>query len=302
MLAGVPAGGQFAATHRPESSLDLEDGDEILEAARRSVGHWARSRRSTVDISDLTQEVCLSYIAAMKRGGVASVENRRGYIHRIARQVVVDHSFGDSRMIRSEDRDALSKLRSRVDAIQQELGRELTDSEVSDIAEDVRAAQPPGRRARRGFERPVATAHFDDWGAIVEPEATAVQADFDEGSKGALVEQLASSGERKDRYEARRMSWDALAEAVGAPPVRGGISERQIAAARRTIAEAGGVAASIEQWESGDVSAAKAIFAPFAAETDGDRVQVVALLRKYPAYADDLWNAAAGGATKRRPE
>lgn len=301
VLAGVPAGGQFAPTRRPESSLDLEDGDEILEAARRSVSHWARSRRTAVDISDLTQEVCLSYVTAMKRGG-GSVQNRRGYIHRIARQAVASHSFSGDRMIRSEEREALARLRSKVDAIQQELGRELTDAEVSAIADDVRAAQPPGRRARSGFERPVALAHFDDWGSIPEPEAAIVaHSDFDEGSTGAQAERLAASSDRKDQSDARRMSWDALAELSGAPPVRSGVSERQIANARRSVAAAGGVAAAIERWESGDTSATKAVFAPFAIETESGRAQVVALLRKYPAYTDDLWDAAARGATKRRP-
>jgi hypothetical protein len=302
VLAGVPAGGQFAPTRRPESSLDLEDGDEILEAARRSVSHWARSRRPTVDISDLTQEVCLSYVAAMNRGGGESVQNRRGYIHKIARQAVASHSFSGDRMIRSEEREALAKLRSRVDAIQQELGRELTDAEVSAIADDVRAAQPPGRRARSGFERPVVRVHFDDWGSIPEPEAAIIaHSDFGEGSTGAHVERLAASSNRKDQSDARRMSWDALAELSSAPPVRSGVSERQIANARRFVAAAGGVAAAIERWESGDTSATKAIFAPFATETESGRAQVVALLRKYPAYTDDLWDAAARGATKRRP-
>lgn len=298
---GTPAGGQFASQYRAESSLTLDNGADILVKAADSVKYWTShtpTPSTPAMLDDLTQEVCLAYVSAMQRSATP-ISNSQGYIHRIARNAV--HSgqgVVSSRTAynRSEVRSAYTTLLDRTSAMEQQLGRSLSNTEIDAIAEEVRMDQPPRRRAFRGFHHAMRTTSAPIPEDLAATDTEAVHAEFGKGTAGYRAEILAERGNIKD---ARDLLWDALAEQSGAPGlVAGGITDAQFRSARRRLINAGGVAKALKAFQSGE--AVDSLFVPFAVTSDTDREKIVDTLTQHGQLCDDIWRAAAGAAVKRQ--
>lgn len=125
---------------------------------------------------------------------------------------------------------------------------------------------------------------------------------FEPGSTGWEAETAGDDKTRRgrDNYDVqRRLVWDAVAERSGAPTVAAEtLNEHHASRCRKTVREAGGVAAVIARWTEGHNT--PELFAPFGSIDPGGEADIVATLQQHPAYADDMWKAAMSAAVTRR--
>jgi hypothetical protein len=337
---GVPRGGQFSATSRPEADVDLLDRpasvaqdeigpEELFTQASASGRYWGG--RFGVDAEDITQETLLAYLVsrsnktnahAVSNGAAAAngehgdgetlggVTNVGGYLHTTARSIALKRMTG---LERSEDRAAYKRYASARADVEQELHRPLTKTEEDALAEKIRSEMPSRRRAGAGFHRQPQVISTDvlehpDW--IIyravgggEPNV-ANKAEFAAASAGEVASRLIDSGGRSNFVAARRLAWDAVADAVHAPAVaQSTISERSATATRKYMSAQGGAGEVARRWANGEATAEeeKALFAPFGGGLSmSEQIGVVRTLRANPAYADDLWGAAMFAATNVR--
>lgn len=315
MRAGVPAGGQFAPIGRPEADgIELVDdpapgntaldGEAVLAEATRWGTRYAR--RYGADAAEVIGEVAVRFYERRARtGSAAPVRNDVGYLRTLARSIAIQAVGAE----RSYVRQAWRAYQARCDEAMQRLGHGLTSAQEDEIAASVIAAQEPRRRAPAGFHRRRqavsldAAAHRPVATSLAGPDATEALAtgrDRALGPLGEMAERLAAAG---DHAGARRLAWDAFAELVGAPAVEAScVTEREAAAARKAVADAGGAGALAEAHARGRTTPAQvsALFAPFGELDDDERDAVVAALGARRQLADELWDLALRAATKRR--
>ena len=305
---GRPTGGQFASRENPEPDLDLdlESLPQIVVSAKQysSVLAW----RYGVDADDLTQEALLAYVSAVHKG--TPIANPGGYVKVAAARRAATAVFLSQPMSRDDgsSRAAVVILRDRSAERMQALGRELTRSEVDELAESIRESFPARRRPKKGFHHPRSIVSLD---AVGEPAVASDpdsfdmdhgdKGDFGEGSAGALAEDLIQQG-GGSKVAARRLAWRALAEKAEAPLAASGtLNWRHSSRARETVTQAGGVVAVAQDWERGNTTSAasSALFAPFGSIDDAGKAQVCALLLDHPSFAEDLWFVAMSEASTR---
>lgn len=296
-------GGQFAPTQHPEAQteLDSEDLDRIIDKATRASASF--SRRYDIDAEDLRQDVLLAFVERSRKTTLAPISNPVAYVETLARKQAVSTMMGTDR---TEIRQALAAFNARVHAESQLAGRDLTSEERDTIAEQIRMGQAPGRRAPEGFHRPVRHVPLDDStvGDLPDERMTGASLGFDPTSIAAKAEKLLS--QPRGHVAARHLAWDAIAEERGAPFVApGSIAEVQATQIRRTVQEAGGVVAVVDDSPAGAPLSppARALLAPFGGADRLDQLsqdRVFDLLTAYPRVADDLWETAVSRATKGR--
>lgn len=331
MRAGVPSGGQFAPTSRPEATgIDLRD-DTAPEDSRETEGgleggaeavlaeakKWGTryARRYGVDAEDVIGEAAARFYEQRARRASTGTPllNEAGYLNTLARSIALEAIGADHSYVRQ----AWRRYRSRCDEAMQELGRELRSDEEDAIASSIVATQEPRRRAPKDFHRTRRTVSLDApaHGAasgegptplsdqlVGEPDAAqeAHERQRELGPIGDTVHQLAASG---DHAGARRQAWDAIAELAHAPAVlRSSVTERRAASARRAVRGAGGAGAVAQAYARGlaEPEQADALFAPFGPISDAQRDAVVAVLTTRRRLADELWDTAIRAATTQR--
>lgn len=320
--AGAPTGGQFAATQHGEADVQLAgddfaglSGSDLNEFVQNSSRYW--SLRTGADQDDLAQDVALAYLEAehRKREAVLNGEtvdkpqSPGAFIHRMARNIAVQSAFN---VTRTEDFEAGRKYRSSVAALEQELGRALTEREKDDLADGIRTAMPPKRRATIGFHRPAQVTSISASPAMethVEGladenrEALHDHREFTEDSAGQVALELAETGTRGNLVQARAIAWDALAQLNGSPSIlTDSVTERHASKHRKQMTISGGVLAVADRWESGTstVEEEDALFSPFGDLDAEEKSKVVETMNRTDKYADDLWDVALTGATRKR--
>lgn len=288
---GTPVGGQFAQRENPEPDFDLDDIQEIVVNAKQfgSMLAW----RYGVDADDLTQESLLSFVSAVRKNGRGNIANPGGYIATSARRAAVMAVYGSDGATRS----ALVVLRDRRAEIAQSIGRDLTQAEIEELAEEIRTSAPAGRRPREGFHRKTKFVPLD---AVEEPvdSPPTQDADFADGSFGAMADDLAQKG-KGHKVEAKRLAWRAIAEGAGAPyAATGTLNWRHTSHARKVVAEAGGASAVAARWERSHESSAEsdALFIPFGDIDEAGKEKVCDILVRYQSHAENLWFVALGEA------
>ncbi len=326
---GVPAGGQFAAAQRPESDLvssdTLLDTDrrdeapnrlrrirdvratsafeaEILEQATRSAAYLVANRRGREATDELAQDVLVAVVARMGRGESSDIRSLRAFIHTTAR-----HTLASRESQRSEVRSASAIWRSECADLEQRTGRHLTITEQDEIAESIRMAQPPGRRAPEGFHRRPVVGSLDADPAVMGKVAVAEAEprDFALGSLGDRAEETIAAGGRAGTWAARNIAWDALADGAGAPHTVRALSIATASRDRKAMSAAGGARAVARRWNAGQSSPEEdaMLFRPFGGDAlDGTgREAVVGILLRAGQHTDQLWDAAVAAATDRKP-
>lgn len=323
MRAGVPAGGQFAPTHRHEATgVTLSDGPDpgggipatvVLAEATT----WGRryARRYGADPEEVAGATAVAFYEqrARRRAAAKPAIDDHAYLNTLARGIALQAIGADRNYVRQ----AWRRYRARCDEVMQELGRELTSSEEDEIAAAIVATQEPRRRAPVGFHRTrrvvsleAPTSGHDHDGdvasiaeslaAVGDTEASVLGRGDTLGPVAERAEQLAQDG---DHAAARRLAWDALAELSGAPSVQpGSVTERNAAACRRLVRGVGGAGMIAAAYERGlaEPRATEALFAPFGDLDDEGRDGIVATLSAHRHLADDLWDMALRAATTER--
>jgi hypothetical protein len=322
--AGVPAGGQFAPSRRPEATgIELSEdpgpagqglpATAVLAEATR----WgtAYARRYGAEAPEVIGEVAVVFYEQRARRRVAgkAMLSDAAYLNSLARSIALQAVGAD----RSYVRQAWRTYQARCDEAMQALGRELRSAEEDEIAASVIAAQPPRRRAPADFHRPrrpvsletaaIGHGHGETGRSIAaslagagDTEEAALGHDTPLGPIAETAEQLAQHG---DHAAARRLAWDALAELAGAPPAKvASVTERQAAAARRAVRRAGGAGVLGEAYARGlaGPEQAEALFAPFGAISGAERDAVAGVLTARRHLADELWDLALRAATSKR--
>lgn len=316
--------GSFAAHAHGASEIVLDDdralpvpGEDYqamrqqMDQALASARHWARSydlsakQGTVVDADDVAQEAMVAVLMATRAG---KRTDAKGYAHVSARKIVANAA---SDITRHEDRKATAMFLERAESLSAELGRTLTTEERNQIAADIREGwHDPRHRPtvdfhtnRRRFTSLDATLGSTDsderagdalataYGLTTSIEdATTVES---EGVYGARAMD-ALEPETREIHTARRLAWNALAEASEVPLVEEGSLGHRASAVRATMGSyPGGVLSAAATWERGITDAGtEALFAPWPEASESDRDAIAAHLTRLAGYADDLWGSA----------
>lgn len=326
--AGVPVGGQFAATARTEPSTTLLDPTgashadeaiielsetELLAAARQSVRtHAFRQGVRFVGEDDMVQETIEKVLTYKRNNGQVVIT--RPYVHTVGAGIVAQAARG---RLRAEDRKAIGIFNARVGELEEEMGRKLTSAEQDQVAAKIREDWPdPRHRPSVDF---VALAQVrvlsldatqgsdDDEGRTLGEtlsESGALATTLDADDLAVDPESLAGqvlSGARADKARNRTDAWDIYASIGDLPRAQPqAVSRRQATAARVHVAQGGGVLAAARTWQQGEATpATEALFSPFGHLDEGGRDQVAEALLERSAYAEELWGAAIAKASRR---
>lgn len=324
--AGVPTGGRFAHTDRPEADIELgtippQRGVATIDADRisdpltralvqidRSVEHWQRGIGGDVD------DLRLAALDDLSRGGSEQLAAMSpGAIHTAVRNIILKRRFGYTS---GPDFEAWRKFDDLRRDEENGRGRSLTDSEQDDLAVRVRMSQAPGRRGKIGFHRsgvPVAVSIYgDDKGSDIANSLAAddpvILGGEDDPDRDTSYEEHVSAMTR----EIGR--WQTYARYTGAPSAASrSISEGRAADYRRLVRDAHGAREVAADYLNGRIipgaEVEKALFAPFGDMPEGQRRSLAAQLARLPraraAGAQDpahmLWDDAVRVATATKP-
>lgn len=306
---GVPTGGQFATQERGEVELAL-DPIELQEQARTSARRYAR--RHGADAEELEQQGLLEYLAAVQRirenpemNGrtliTGSKDSERAYIDTMIRQI--SSKMVTPNLTRSEDRKANRILRQRVDERVQTEGRELSDIEIDQMAEELRLEMEPRRRPSEGFHQRSGnmTVGLDAGLYDTLPDDTPDLGDEDSDYDQFESKVLAGDTGKRD---AQDQVWDVIAARSGAPTVvKGALSEEKAAKHRKLVGKHGANRLAVA-WRKGVIrpEQEEALFAPYGGKelSDADRSKVCSELESRGKRGHQLWDAAVGASTRRR--
>lgn len=338
--AGIPVGGQFAASAHTEADLSLDEvsgltvTDEMIaqfaaEAARNEAGRYP----GQIDRDDLAQEAALEYVKRRKKnldaiasGDVSAEQSAVLLSHPGPYIQTIAHGLAQRVVTGFEQSYERSAIKGYLDAkrsLEQHLGRALTGAEEDDLATQIRDDQPPGRRAKEGFHRTApGTVSLDDedgpdrLSKMAAAGATGTDlgtsgggGDVPEGTMAAALLDAIDAGEANARADARRNAWAAVAEMRGVPNVIAeSLSESEAAAARRALNDHGGAVAVARMWSAetaetpAQIAACEALFVPFGGTTDFDDQEaiVATLISLRDSGADQMFDFAIGSATRKR--
>jgi hypothetical protein len=319
---GVPAGGQFAPVARPAASVSLTDEPrspkgrgaalspercrEALSYARVAARYWC----GRLGIHDVDEIVGRTMLAALTQHAPGGVRDLRGYLHHLAKGMAMAYTSGGNRAVRR----AQAVLAMEMERYAQANAHWPTPSERAGIAADVRLGFSGGRRPPRDYDaRQVLRLRGPgEDGEVVEPPGAAPwgQAGPEERASPAVedalddVEAALTLSDRAERARAksalRSQIWAVLApNGPGLRPV----ASSTAGAARKLVREAGGAYAVARAYLLGEASRdlAEALFAPFEASAEAQRLTVATTLRRHRPHAQALWSEALRAArTKAR--
>lgn len=316
---GQPTGGQFAEEARSGSGLSLTDAEfddhlgELYEYLdeRSRFAHRSQTFGSTWDREDLRQDAMLEMVDRARRtGSVADVT--KGYARHYQAGLVTR-----ALQARREGRDASEHLKvnsanmagwrtfaARVDDLERELDRSLTNHERDAVAARVRDEWPDQRhRPSINFHRSRQTQALpeEDWETGRPVTASAETSYFDSlAGGGEEVERVMTMPSRGGA--ARKFGWNAMCEIRGIPKApQGFLNNRQIAYCKDQVGdENAAVISTLRAWQSGTRDEqTECLFRPFGAVDNAHREQIADLLEDYPDDAHRIYTMALAGATKR---
>ncbi|MET1087128.1 MAG: hypothetical protein ABWY04_08405 [Arthrobacter sp.] len=332
--AGIPEGGQFAATAHAEPSIALgsEDttgrlaeytnGRDFAALAYSSAEYWRgkynqKGKSQTWDTDDIAQETMLRVLKEVNSG--KPITDFKQLVNSVAANVTVRAT---ANKFSAEDRRAYRIF----DAARQEFeateGRTMTQREEDALAQKVLDEwHDPRHKPSKDFRTP----HTVD----TSLDRTFNEGDGVESTLGATLVNPASSGHyiEPDSYmdkafsaleetgaahkaAAKRMAWNAIAERAEVPMAReGSLSQRQVTNLRKVMsAHKGGVMQAVQDWsDAKDNPATEALFAPFGPLSADGQMKVVDMLEllstSYGAdKADDMWANALAFSNNKHAE
>ena len=299
--AGAPTGGQWAPSQHAETDITLDPAmtlAQVRQAARQA------ARRYSLDAEELASEALVKIYSARSR----RVDNPGAYIRTTVNNTAVTMMTAQraGAQLSGQEVQAYREYQKTCAQLEQQNKRHLTTVEQDAIAASVRA-QYKGH-VSKSFHRRQAPLT----GIVPEDRPDEYAYDRRSGFKAGLladhVEQVIENGSGKNpavRKVTREHVWDALAEGAAAPPVaRCSLARKSVIGIRELVNDAGGADQVAALYEAGflddDEEITCAFFAPFGDIGAEERAAVVRLLRSYPSYSNELWDAAAGAAAQPR--
>lgn len=316
---GIPTGGQFAATLHAEPTLSLAaerlgeftDAEEFVAIAYSSAETWSRrydlDRKTIINSKeDVAQETMLRTLEALNRGN--KINDFRQFVTSTAANVTVRAT---ETVFRAEDRRAYRIFEEQREAIENELGRRMTQREKDDLDQKVRdewhdPRHKPSKdfRIARTFDRSLDAPHGADGGVestlgatLVNPEQSGhyiAPGSYMDRAHNAMEETGAAH-----KAEMKRLAWNAIAEDTGIPMSNpGSLSQRQVTKHRGVLPEKdNAVVAACKAWSLGnDGENTEALFAPFGELGFEEQEKVVDALERFeamgPGRAQTMWESA----------
>lgn len=321
---GIPTGGQFAATvhGEPEVSLkslrleDFGDPQAILRQAYDSTRYWQdrynqREKSNVIDTDDITQEALLAMMVNLDKG--KDINNFKQNLSSVTANITVRST---ETVFRAEDRLAYRQFVEKCNALSNRENRSLTtaeeralEKEVLDEWHDPRHKPSKEFRIARTTERSLDANMYDSDGAtlgstlVSVPQQESVPVDsYMDRAFNALDEKGVAS-----KALARRLAWNAVAEAASVPLAReGSLSQRHATRYRGIMLKHDDqVMGACRDWDRGiDNEATEALFAPFGPDLTSDEEEKVVdmLERMGGTKAQSMWESAVSFANNKHSE
>lgn len=272
--AGTPTGGQFSQQPHSESNVALADEPASSQTPTpQQVAHLYHqieastryyNRRWNVDVEELSARLLdsMSRLPPQKYTSSAYVH---GSAHRIAASILGRDQGGN-------EFNALRDYREQRAAWEQANGHVMSPVMCDQLAEQVRAAQPNRRRARRGFHTEMTTVSLE--GKATEFTSIAESVDWSTPETFLLDKERDRIFGRFDEQETENLArsegaWAALATIYGAPKSNPtSIDEVTATKIRKQVKQLGGAGYAASAYLNGAISedGAEALFVPFGGE------------------------------------
>jgi hypothetical protein len=307
----------------PEVELALDDDDlapksevaaerelwaGILDDVQRAASMYASRRGQWNDRDDIIGDTIVDILGQQKRG--TTHINDDAFKQNAVRAV-------SSRYIDPNAHHTTLKGRrmfnAALDNRMQDLGRDLTTKERSELADEIRLSFPAGRRPSIGFEQKNTAVSLDlqvgedgstTLGDLIAAEDRASGYSIDESKAAMAHEAYEKEGGSFKVADARKNIWNLLAENGPQVAVKTIHDDR---AHRTAVADFGGAAAAARAWQQGETSEDDpvnvALFAPFGNLSEKQQEEVTDILLRNPGFAEKVWDSAmtaALDATKLR--
>lgn len=242
-----------------------------------------------------------------------SLANPAGYLNNVTDGIVQRYSTGSEQ---SSDRKAVKQYLESEKHMQNQLGREITESESQALSDEIRLSMPKGRRPVKDFHRmktmvqAVSTQPdsegrqvWDDW--TDSPENDHANTITSTGQVGGAsedqVESLQSNLDNASKKMQKARVYDALASELNAPTVNQfACSASGAKRFRSLIHNVGGPRKAIAAWRNETLTDKEeaALFAPFGSPGYEDQCAIVDVLENHPSHTDDLWEGALTRSTR----
>lgn len=306
---GAPMAGAWRADNQrggpaEETAPQIRLSDKDRQAVRRLhelVRTQVRAKYgSSVDGDEVFSQVMEIASKRLREGKMHGIEANIGYLRNTASNVAVDLAHPGQNSV---TRTAKIKLSQRQEILESELGRQLSATEYEELANDIRMAAPPKRRAKIGY-------HLDDnkndlaLDRTVGEGSTTLgdQLEAEQQESMGVWESAASSMVAHEGVqplspdEGRTHYWRFAALADPSVPEPQRIPERSADRAEADV-RAMGVDRMVRDYEDDNVasSSAESLFAPFGGvqgTTDIQREAVVEVLTRNAGHSDRLWALA----------
>ena len=330
MDAGVPEGGQFTATAHAEPTLTLSAADVRREtaallakytnendlydmASRAAAYHQAtynqKAKSQVHGKDDIVQETVAQVLVRLRTG--QQINDFPQLVNSIAANVTVRFT---QNKFRAEDRRAYREFTKKCDALSLQVGRSLTQIEEDALAQQVLDEwHDPRHKPSKDFRTPHTIdasldRTFGDGDGVESTLGATLVAPESTGNyiqPGSYMDQAFTLLDMKgaaNKAAAKRMGWNAIAEAGGIPLSReGSLSQRSVTTLRGVMDDhEGGVLKAARDWSLGnDNAATEALFAPFGDLDFEQQEKVIDLIERLDDKADDMWRGALAYANNK---
>lgn len=313
---------QYADPGQIEDLVDPDLADMIARTSRGMAASYGTHGSANFDADDIEQDAWLAVLEARARtpsstqGSMRSDEvvtipavTRPTNEFKLAATVIARNAGkhlrggrGDSGREYAAYREFQRRLAALPDG-----GASLTHRDKSEIADQIRLAEPPGRRPVADFwqSRAIGVELDESVGRATERTMDMQgEKSFPEGSIGVRALELRESGGgRASTAAAVKLAWDAIAEHSDLPRVtQQALSDDRAAAARAVIRGGGGAVRVATNFLGGQATHEQvdALFAAFPEVGTADARAIAEKLIELPAHADDLFSASISAATRAR--
>lgn len=311
------AEGRFSELSTSETTIgDLEgsysdnpwEGMDPQEAIRiaTSTCDWLASTRPQISSDELAGETLVRVLESIKKNGLMQGPgaNLPAFIRANAHGLAVHGVVGSSR---GQNISAFAEWMEACKKEEAENGHAPSAARKGEIADNIRLAQPPNRRATKDFhtrgdipielDRPITT----DGQTVADtlPSHTdryLSDQGYEEGSQGDRVSALAFGDDEtsSNKYAARASAWSVIAEADNLPLVSANNCPKDERKRALLAMSEGGAASTAKAILDGSVSRSNydSFRQPWSGASKEQIRQIAESMDDRKAYAGDLWQAA----------
>lgn len=294
-----------AITERIARSEDAQkmrdDARKIINTVRTASAHYT-TQGLAHERDDIIGETIVDVVGQQSRGTEHVTD--QAFLWWATRAVTSRHHDGGVHHTTLKGRAELNRA---IQVVEEDLGRQLTQRERNELAEEVRLSYPAGRRPAVGYQNQQKQFSLDyTYGPDGEMPLSEVIADERKpadyttsmSAAGQAIDDLENEESSYSRADARKSAWNLIAAKTEAPKVAVN-SVKDDRAFRKVVDELGGPVETARQWREGeaDDTVEAALFAPFGDLTSKEMDKVSEVLITYPDFGSKLWDGAMKSAT-----